>query len=184
MANGDKPKAGQGAELLTLAATLGVDVAILVALQKKGVLGAPPIDYTTLLNQILTAIKAITPGGTFPTSILTPWVADDPVNIFSQSIRNIGIFLSDSLVDYRNGKRLLFKIESSLNQAVSIQLIGNYNQSFNLAVDINGPIAVPPNGNASIGLAWDDWHPYIGARITTLVAPASGILNIWSVMQR
>ncbi|GAJ03150.1 unnamed protein product, partial [marine sediment metagenome] len=103
--------------------------------------------------------------------------------IFSQAILTTGTFYSDKMVDWTKGQRILFKVESTLNQAVQIQLIGNTVDDMNLATDINGPLPCTANGNISIGLAWDDWHPYVGVKITVAVAPTAGILTISAVIQ-
>ncbi|MBA7712564.1 hypothetical protein ES703_121543 [subsurface metagenome] len=87
------------------------------------------------------------------------------------------------MVNWTNGKRILFKVESSLNQAVNIQIIGNVQDSKELATDINGVLPCTANGNISVGLAWDDWHPYVGVRITVAEDPGSGILTISAVIQ-
>jgi len=116
-------------------------------------------------------------------AVSTPWVAKDPVLIFNQAIRNIGVFFSDGLVDYRNSKRLTFKLESSLDQAIIVQLVGNVRETWQLGTNIGPPIPCPANGNISIGLAWDDWNAFVGVQITTAIAPAAGILNIWQVLQ-
>ncbi|MBA7675476.1 hypothetical protein ES703_83711 [subsurface metagenome] len=122
--------------------------------------------------------------------VSTPWVAKEPEEIYSYAIRTISTFSSHKMVDWTEGKRLVIKVESSLNQACLIQLTGNYVDDMNLATDINGPLPCPANSNISvglafdsIGLAWDDWHPFIGVRITTAIAPTTGILNIWAVIQ-
>ncbi|GAH35507.1 unnamed protein product, partial [marine sediment metagenome] len=116
-------------------------------------------------------------------TVSTPWVAKDPEQIFSYAIRAAGTFYSDKMADWTKGKRILFKVESSLNQAVNIQLIGNVQDSKELATDINGVLPCPANGNISVGLAWDDWHPYVGVKITVATAPTAGILNVWAVIQ-
>lgn len=139
-------------------------------------------------ESVLAEIKKLTiPGGgagiVFPESFLTPWVAKEPVQIYQQSIRSIGIFQSDIMVDMRNVKRLAIRAESSLDQAVTLQLIGNFIDSFNLAVNVGPPAACPANGQTEFGLAWGDWRPYIGVIITTAIAPVSGILTIWAVAQ-
>ncbi len=135
-----------------------------------------------LLEQILaTAGMPGVPG--VEVTVKTPWVAKDPEQIYSNAIRAIGTFLSDKMVDWIHGKRLLIKVESSLNQACQIQIIGNFVDNMPLASDINDVINVGANENHSIGLAWDDWHPFIGVRITTAVVPTAGILNIWAVIQ-
>lgn len=117
-------------------------------------------------------------------TVNTQWVAKEPEQIFSQAIRSDGVFISDVMVDWTKGKRLILKAESSLDQAVSLQPIGNISQTANLATNIGGPVNCPANGNSSIGLAWDDWFPYIGIRITVVLpAPTVGLLNIWAVIQ-
>jgi len=116
-------------------------------------------------------------------AVSTPWVAKTPEQIFHQAIRSAGTFYSDKMADWTRGKRLHFKVESSLNQACVIQLIGNKSDNKDLAVNIGGPQALAANGNISIGPAWDDWHPFVGVRITVAVAPTAGILSIWDVVQ-
>ena len=133
-----------------------------------------------LIEQWLAA-QGIEPG--VKVSVSTPWVAKEPEKIFSQAILTTGTFYSDKMVDWTKGKRILFKVESTLNQAVQIQLIGNTADDMNLATDINGPLPCTANGNISIGLAWDDWHPYVGVKITVAVAPTAGILTISAVIQ-
>jgi len=133
-----------------------------------------------LLEQWLAA-QGVEPG--IQVTVLTPWVAKEPEEIFSQPIRSAGTFFSDKMVDWTKGKRILFKVESTLNQIAQIQLIGNTGDSMNLATDVNGAFPCLANSNISIGLAWDDWHPYIGVRITVAVAPTAGILTISAVIQ-
>jgi len=117
-------------------------------------------------------------------TVKTQWVAKEPELIFSSAIRSAGTFYSDKMVNWTKGKRILFKVESSLNQAVNIQLIGNINDDMSLATDINGALSCAANGNISVGPAWDDWHPYVGVRITVAVAPTAGILTISAVIQQ
>jgi len=74
-------------------------------------------------------------------------------------------------------------VQSSLNQACQIHLIGNFVDDMPLASDIGLLINVGANENHSVGPAWDDWHPFVGVRITTAVAPTAGILTIWAVVQ-
>jgi len=137
---------------------------------------------TELLQQWLAA-QGIEPG--VEVSVRTPWTAKEPEQIFSKAILSAGDFYSDKMVDWTEGKRILFKVESSLNEAVNIQLIGNMVDSKELATDINGVLPCPANGNISVGLAWDDWHPYVGVKITVAVGavPTAGILTISAVVQ-
>ena len=174
---------------------LGAGVGAYLGSRKGGAAAAPPseaerLDAIIALLQelkatdtaILATLKALVLPGA-PGEVSTPWKAQEPELIFQQAIRSAGTFISDKMVDFRNGKRLLFKVESSLDQNVTIQLVGNKADGFNQATDIDGPAPCLANGNISIGLAWDDWHPYVGVRITAAVAPTVGMLNIWSVLQ-
>lgn len=129
------------------------------------------------------AAQGVAPAEGMEVTVLTPWVAKEPEEIYRYAIRTTGTFYSNKMADWTKGKRLVFKVESSLNQACQIQLIGNTVDDMELATDINGPLPCSANGNISVGLAWDDWHPYIGVRITTAVAPTAGILSISAVIQ-
>lgn len=143
----------------------------------EGVAPAPPPEWpgwepvTSKLDEILRQLKVLA------------WVAKEPEEIYRGSIRTAGTFYSDKMVNWTEGKRLLLKVDSSLNQAVQIQAIGNINSARDGAVDIDAILPCSANGKITIGLAWDDWHPYIGVRITVAVAPTEGFLNIWAVIQ-
>lgn len=168
-------------------AAVGSAAGVLIAELLKGkpaaaASDAAKLDYiASLLEKILAALLG--GGGGFPASFLTPWVATEKQNLLDMAIRSVGVFDSDFRVDLTRSKRLLVKVESSLDQPVTIQLYGNTDDTPLLAANIDGPVVILANGNASIGLDWDDWHPYVGVRITTAVAPTIGILNIWSVRQ-
>ncbi len=142
-------------------------------------------ELITAMQQWLAAqgIPVAPPAEGVEVTVRTAWVTKDPEQIFSQAILSAGTFYSDKMVDFRNAKRILFKVESSLNQAVNIQIIGNVQDSKELATDINGVLPCPANGNISVGLAWDDWHPYVGVEITVAVAPTAGILTISATVQ-
>jgi len=113
----------------------------------------------------------------------TPWIARPAEQIYEAAIRSSGTFYSDYMVNWTEGKRILFKAESSLNQAVTIQVIGNISDDMKLATDINAGLPLAANDNLSVGLAWDDWHPYVGIKITVPVAPTAGILTISAIVQ-
>lgn len=193
MSNG---KDNAGKMLLTAGAAGGVAAIVTKLLQAKPVEAAAPEeakwDYLiacqeciiALLGELITAVGAIAPlAPGVEVTVKAPWVAKDPEQIYSQDIRVIGTFYSDKMVDWTRGKRFLIKIESSLNVDCDVQVIGNFVDNMPLASDINAPIDVGADENHSVGLAWDDWHPFIGVRITTAVAPTAGILNIWAVIQ-
>jgi hypothetical protein len=122
-------------------------------------------------------------GGVLPSSILTPWVAGEPDMIFEQAIRNAGTFFTTKRVDFRRGKRLALRCESSLDQPALLQTIGNFQDSIVGATDIGGAVPCLAGGSAGIGLAWDDWHPYIAVRMTIALPPTIGFLRIFSSMQ-
>lgn len=138
-------------------------------------------QQTSYLAQLLGLPLELPPAITV--SISTPWVAKEPEQIFDQAIRSTGTFDSAKMVDWTNGKRFIIKVESSLDESAQIQVIGNVTDSFDLATNLNAPLPCSANGNISIGLAWDDWHPYIGVRVTTAAPPTVGLLKIWVVIQ-
>lgn len=135
-----------------------------------------------LLQQWLAA-QGIPPAEGVEVTVKVPWVAKDPELLFDRAITSADTFDADKMVNWTTGKRLIIKVESLLDQAVQIQAVGNITDNYYLATDIGAVIPCPAQGNISIGLAWDDWHPYIGVRITTAIAPASGILTISAVIQ-
>jgi len=187
---GKEDKKNSGGSVLAggLAVIAGGIVATL--LTNKPAEAAPPEerwDYliecqeaiAMLLGNLITAVE----GLSLAVSVKTPWVARDPEHIYSHDIRVAGTFQSDKMVDLTKGKRLVIVVQSSLNQAINVQIIGNYVDNIPQATNINGVLPCPANSNISVGLAWDDYHPFIGVRITTAIAPTAGILNIWAVVQ-
>lgn len=141
---------------------------------------APPPEWPgwepviSKLDEILNKLEVLEITAT------TVWVAKEPEEIYKKAIRATGTFYT-TMVNWTKGKRLLLSVISSLDQAVQIQPIGNIRNTTGGAVDINS--ALPCTGNITIGLAWDDWHPYVGAKITVSVAPASGDLKIEAIIQ-
>lgn len=121
--------------------------------------------------------------GLLQQQVIAPWVAKGPEEIFSQAIRTAGVFYSDKMVNWTRGKRLVIKVESSLDQDCDIQVIGNVADTRELATDVGDLLPCAANGNVSAGLAFDDWHPFIGVRIETALAPTAGILTITAVIQ-
>ena len=114
--------------------------------------------------------------------IPAPWIAKAAEELYSEDIRTADTFYSN-LVDWSDGKRLIIKVESTLDQDVLIQIIGNTSDSTTLATDINAPLPCVAGGNISVGLAWDDWTPFCGVEITAAVAPTSGTLTITATVQ-
>ncbi|MBA7533603.1 hypothetical protein ES705_25844 [subsurface metagenome] len=137
-------------------------------------------ELITVMQQWLAA-QGIEPG--VEVAIRTDWVAKEPEQVYSHAIRAAGTFYTDRMVNWTKGKRIMFKAESSLNQAVNLQVIGNIVDDSGRATDIGPALPLAANGNLSVGPAWDDWTPFIGIRITAAVAPTAGILTIWAVIQ-
>ena len=185
-------------------ATLASIIAILLA--AKPAEAAPPDEKVNYLIEALTtlipvlaevaegqaqlveavqqwlAAQGIAPPGV-EVAVSAPWVAKDPEEILSQAITTAAIFYSDKMVNWTRGKRLLIKVESSLDRDCDIQVIGNIADTRELAVDVGDLLPCAANGNISAGLAFDDWHPYIGVRIITAIAPTAGILTITAIIQ-
>lgn len=123
------------------------------------------------------AAQGIEPGE--GVSISTQWESKEPVVIFNREVREAAVILDcDKMANWTKGKRLVFKVESSLDQAVNVQVVGNIEDSMQLATNVNAALPVAANGNISVGLAWDDWHPFVGARIIVGAAPTTGRLKV------
>jgi hypothetical protein len=134
-----------------------------------------------LLQQWLAAQGVAPPG--MEVTVLTPWLAKEPEEIFKQDIRSTGTFYSDKMVDWRRGKRIYFFIESTLNQDVQIQVIGNKTDNKEGATDIGPAQICPASNNISIGPSWEQWCPFIGVKIVVGAAPSSGLLTTTVVPQ-
>ena len=129
------------------------------------------------------AAQGIPPAEGLEITVKAPWVAKEPEVLFDRAITSAATFDADKMVNWTRGKRLIIKVESLLDEDCDIQVVGNITDNYFTATDINGAIPCPAHGNTSIGLAWDDWHPFIGVRITTAIAPTSGILTVSAVVQ-
>jgi len=192
---------------LLVGGVMGTGLGVIVAtlLQAKPAEAATPEEKNDYLIELLTALipvlaevaagqitlnqslqqwlaaQGVEPG--VEIIISTPWVAGEPEEIYNNPIRSVGTFDCNKMVRWTRGKRIVFKVESSLDQACQIQLVGNIDDTINLSSNINGVLACAANGNISVGPAWDDWHPFIGLRIITAVAPTTGSLLIRTVIQ-
>lgn len=137
-----------------------------------------------LLEQWLAVQGVAPPTEGVEVTVLAPWVAKEPEEIYHFAIGTFGTFYS-KMVDWTRGKRLLIKVESSLDEAVEIQLIGNIVDDMEMATDIDTPKTCPKKDNISIGPAWDHWFPYIGVKIIVApeTVPTEGSLTISAVIQ-
>ncbi len=138
-----------------------------------------------LLQQLLAAQGVIVeiPGEERIVTVVTQWKAAEPEEILKEAIRATGTFYTDKMVDWRQGKRIYFFIHSTLNQAVSIQVIGHMVNTHEGATDINTAKTCPAGDTISFGPAWVQWCPYIGIKIIVAIAPTSGMLTISAVRQ-
>lgn len=113
--------------------------------------------------------------------------SSEPILLMSQDIRAGGVVIySDKMLDCRavtNKGHVYFKIESSLDQAVNVQIVGNMLESFVRASDVGLSIPVPPNGNASITLLESQWCPWVGATVAVPFPPTQGRFNLWAITQ-
>ncbi|MBA7699323.1 hypothetical protein ES703_108017 [subsurface metagenome] len=154
----------------------------LIALLEGAAPPTPPPEWPgwepvlNKLDEIKTQLK------TLKISVTTTWEAAEPKEIYRESIRTTGTFNSEE-VNWKKGKRLVLKVNNDLNQAVQIQPTGNITDAIDSSVDINGSLPCAAHSYISIGLAWDDWHPYIWAKITVATAPTAGVLTISAVIQ-
>jgi len=204
-----KEKQGKAAQGMVIGGIGGTVLGALIAtlLAAKPAEGAPPDEKLNYLIECLTtlipvlaevaesnaqlvallqqwfAAQGVSPGEGAEVTVSTRWAAREPEEIYNYAIRTTGTFYSDSMIDWREGKRLLVKVESSLDQDVEIQLIGNIANDMELATDIDIAYTCPANDNISLGPAWDHWCPYIGVRITVATAPTKGVLTISVVSQ-
>lgn len=110
------------------------------------------------------------------------WQAKPAIELFKEAIRSAAT-LNTEMVSWEKGKRLVLFVDSSLNQDASIQVVGNIKNTVVGSVSINAALNCAANSKISVGMAWDDWIPYMGATVTTIVAPTSGVLTVWAVIQ-
>ena len=123
------------------------------------------------------------PGVPAPVEVAAPWKAKDIEEIFKESIRAAGTFYSPKMVDWSKGKRLVLRVHSALNESAQITAVGNIRNSPTGVVEIGPSVPCAANGDITIGLAWDDWMPYIGCKIVVSTAPTSGELVVEAVVQ-
>lgn len=119
-----------------------------------------------------------------PVEVTAPWKAKDIEEIFKESIRAAGTFYSPRMVDWAGGKRIVLKVHSTLNQSALITAIGNIRDNRIGIVEIGPALPCAANSAITIGLAWDDWMPYIGCKIVVSgTAPTTGELKVEAVVQ-
>ena len=143
-------------------------------------------ELSNRLDRLISVLEGIVipPGGPgVPSEIIAEWIAGPTKVILAfSSIRAAGVTNTDML-NWTKGKRLIIKVTSTLDQALAVQIVGNIENAINGAVNINGPLPCAAYSNITVGLAWDDWHPYVGAVLTHAVAPTVGTVKVETVIQ-
>jgi len=119
-----------------------------------------------------------------PVEVTTPWKAKDIEEIYRESIRTAGTFYSPRMVDWTKGKRLILKIHSTLNQSIQVTAVGNIRDNRTGVVEIGPSLPCAAANDITIGLAWDDWMPYVGVKIDVSTAPTTGVLEVEAVVQQ
>jgi len=111
------------------------------------------------------------------------WVAGPTQTLLAPTPVRLAGTINTRMLDWTKGTRLIIKVTSTLDQAMTVQVVGNIENAIAGALNLNAPLPCAALSNISVGLAWDDWHPYIGAALTLAVAPAVGTVRVEAVIQ-
>jgi len=111
------------------------------------------------------------------------WQAGPIQQLYYEKITTAATFSSE-MINWKEGKRLMIKATSTLDQDATIQVVGNIENTVIGSVNINAGLNCAANSAITVGLAWDDWHPYIGCQITLATAPTKGMMKIQALIQR
>jgi len=135
------------------------------------------------LDRLISLLEGLSYPPGVPSELKCIWEAG-PIQVILKDavIRAVGITNTDML-DWQKGKRLILKVTSTLDVAITVQPVGNIEKAINGAVNIDGILPCAAYSNITVGLAWDDWHPYVGAIVTHAVAPTVGIVKVEAVIQ-
>lgn len=141
------------------------------------------------LIAILEAWTPVEPGVPPPVppevavSVTTVWEAGDTKKLFNQALRAAGAYTTVEMANWTKGKRLIIFVTNTLDQMVLVQLVGHIRNTVIGSTNLNAPLPCAAFSNISVGLAWDDWHPYIGATLTLAAVPTTGVLKVEAVVQ-
>jgi len=111
------------------------------------------------------------------------WQAGPILPLYYEKINTTGTFSSE-MMNWKEGKRLMIKVTSTLDQDATIQVLGNIENSVIGSVNINAGLNCAANSAITVGMAWDDWHPYIGCQATLATAPTKGMIKVQALVQR
>jgi hypothetical protein len=105
-----------------------------------------------------------------------------PALVLTSNLRLATVLTSD-IADLSQIRRIIVKAKSTLDQQVSLQLIGDMFSPMDVPTLISSSYLVPVGSvtvsSLSIGFADDDWQPYVAVQLTTLVAPTVGQIQVW-----
>lgn len=123
------------------------------------------------------------PGAPTTIEVTAPWRAGEPIEIHRDNHRAAGTFYTAKLADFRNAKRLVLRVHSELDQDVQITVVGNLRNSRTGVVEKGLALPCVAKTDIEIGLSYDDWTCFVGAKIVITTAPTEGYLQIEVVVQ-
>ena len=100
-----------------------------------------------------------------------------------REVRSAGNHVCDRMADCRRAIVTIVRVESSLDQDVEIETIGNIVDSTDnfTAIGVNNPC--PADDRIDILLYGDYWHPWVGIRVIAATAPTAGSISAQVVNQ-
>lgn len=143
-------------------------------------------ELSNRLDRLATILEGWAPGGAPGVSyeFSAIWEAGDKKTLLVPVAILVAGTTDSEMADFRKGKRLIIKVTSTLDQAITVQPVGNLDNTIVGATNIGlAPIPCPAGANIHIGLAWGDWHPYIGVILTHAIAPTLGTVKVEAVVQ-
>lgn len=143
------------------------------------------IAQQTEMIAYLKAISGLSPGGTEITIPGYTPESPEPTQLVQYPYTGLapGTFTTDG-IDFRKGWRLAIHVESTLNQAVTLQTIGNIFNSSGKASTIGVAVVLLPSANTTLTYNWNQWHPHIWVNSTIAVQPTAGTLTFWYTIQK
>jgi len=88
-----------------------------------------------------------------------------------------------ALADARGSLGQLVIVKNDFNQAVTADIIGHTAGQYSAAAHIIQTIAVPTLEARAYGLKHEEWYPYLGVRVTPVVAPTAGSVSASAILQ-
>lgn len=104
-------------------------------------------------------------------------------------LKNIQALTADAIAstvmaDCRKALRIVVIVQNTLDQTVSMQVVGNTAPvAQDSTLDIGAPVNVATGERKAFGLAIDEWMPYVGVTCTPAGVPTGGALNAQCVIQ-